>query len=113
MSLRLTEGPLGICFMVRVVPRSGVDRITGTHNEALRVRLAAPPVGGAANRSLVRFLAKHLGVRPRQVEILSGHASRQKRVRVNGLDLRELRAGLVPEPPDPSAQSRSNPTQVR
>ena len=56
----------------------------GEHDGALRVRVAAPPVEGAANVELVRLLARALGVPSRAVEITSGHASKTKLVRVAG-----------------------------
>jgi uncharacterized protein (TIGR00251 family) len=51
----------------------------------LKVRLAAPPVDGAANEELVRFLAKEFGVPQRAVEIVAGLSSRRKTVRVTGV----------------------------
>ncbi len=57
----------------------------GIHGDALRIRLQAPPVDGAANAALIAFLAETLGVRQRQVQILSGHTSRRKSVLVSGL----------------------------
>ncbi len=67
-------------FLVYVVPRASRSEIVGEHNGALRVRLAAPPVDGAANRELISLLAKSLSVSRSQVEIKSGHASKLKRV---------------------------------
>jgi hypothetical protein len=94
--LQLTETGGAITFAVRVVPRASRSEIAGEHDGALRVRVAAPPVEGAANEELTRFLARALGVAARDVEILSGHASKLKRVRVRGADparLLELAAG--------------------
>jgi uncharacterized protein (TIGR00251 family) len=51
----------------------------------LKIRLTAPPVDGAANEALVKFLAAQLGVAKSNVEIVSGHTSREKIVRVNGI----------------------------
>jgi uncharacterized protein (TIGR00251 family) len=82
-----------ISFRVRVVPRASRTQIMGVQEDALRVRLAAPPVEGAANEELVRALARELRVPARAVEITSGHASRLKQVRVSGatgLALRKL-----------------------
>jgi len=70
-------------FLVYVVPRASRSEIVGEHNGALRVRLAAPPVDGAANRELISLLAKSLSVSRSQVEIKSGHASKLKRVTVS------------------------------
>lgn len=82
--LQLTETDGAITFNVRVVPRASRTEVAGEHDGALRVRVAAPPVEGAANGELVRFVAKSLGVAAREVEIVSGRASKSKRLRVRG-----------------------------
>lgn len=79
-------------FEVRVVPRAGRDAIRGLHGEALRVAVAAAPVEGAANEALIALLAEALGVGKRDVEIVSGEHSRQKRVRVRGTSEAAVRA---------------------
>ena len=84
--LQYQERSGAITFTVRVVPRASRSGVAGEHDGALRVRVAAPPVEGAANEELVRFLALSLGVTPRAVEIIGGHTSKLKRVRVNGAD---------------------------
>ena len=56
------------------------------HGEALKVRLGAPPVDGAANDALIELLAEELGVARRSVRIMSGAASRNKVVQVDGID---------------------------
>jgi uncharacterized protein (TIGR00251 family) len=73
-------------FAVRVQPRASRSEVAGLHGGALKVRLAAPPVDGAANDALVRLLAELLGVPRRAVRIESGHASRSKVVEVDGVD---------------------------
>jgi hypothetical protein len=82
--LRLTESDGSVTFDVRVVPRASRTEAAGEHGGALRVRVAAPPVGGAANDELARFVAKSLGVPARDVEVVGGLASKSKRVRVRG-----------------------------
>jgi uncharacterized protein (TIGR00251 family) len=72
-----------LTFRVYVVPRASRSEIAGEYNGALRVRLAAPPVDGAANRELVAVLAKAFNVSRRAVEIQAGHASKIKRVTVS------------------------------
>ena len=79
-----------IVFTVRVVPRASQSGIAGAHDGALRVRVAAPPVDGAANEELARTLARALNVPRRAVEITSGHASKLKQVRVAGADYAKL-----------------------
>jgi uncharacterized protein (TIGR00251 family) len=73
-----------LIFAVRVVPRASRTEIVGEHDGALRVRIAAPPVDGAANEELVLTLSKALKVPPSAVEITAGHSSKLKRVRVVG-----------------------------
>lgn len=74
-----------VTFKVQVVPRASLSEITGEHNGALRVRIAAPPVDGAANEELVRTLARAFGVKRAAIEITSGKASKTKQVRVSGI----------------------------
>jgi len=95
VTLQVTEGKEGCTFQVRVLPRSRQDAIVGLHGDALKVRLAAPPEKGKANRALQKFLAGRLNVSPSAVEILTGHASRQKRVCVRGVSADAVRALLV------------------
>ena len=73
-----------LIFKVRVVPRASRSEIVGEHDGALRVRIAAPPVDGAANDELVRVLARAFGVARSAIEIAAGHASKLKTVRVTG-----------------------------
>jgi uncharacterized protein len=80
-----------ISFRVRVVPRASRTEVAGVQEGALKVRLAAPPVEGAANEELVRTLAKELRVPRRAVEITGGHASRLKQVQVSGASPDALR----------------------
>ncbi|HUF02615.1 MAG TPA: DUF167 domain-containing protein [Aridibacter sp.] len=71
---------------VLAVPRASKTEIKGEHDGFLRIRLAAPPVKGAANDELVAFFAKLLNLPKSAVEIASGGASRRKTVRVSGID---------------------------
>ena len=84
-----------LIFKVLVVPRASRSEIVGEHNSALRVRLAAPPVDGAANEELVRVIAKAFGVSRRAVEITGGQVSKLKKVRVKGGSFATLRELLV------------------
>src|SRR5437667_12375198 len=84
----------GAILHVRVTPRAARTAIPGVRGQALSVRLTAPPVEGAANRELVTLLARALAVRPTAVAIAAGAGSRDKRVRVEGLDPEAVRARL-------------------
>lgn len=88
--LRYTETDDALTFSVRVVPRASRSEIVGEHDGALRVRIAAPPVEGAANEELVQTLSSALSVPRRAVEIMSGHGSKTKLVRVVGVTQERL-----------------------
>ena len=88
--IKFREERGALIFSVRVVPRASKSAVAGEHDGALRVRVAAPPVEGAANDALIKFLAKELGVPARDVEIRSGHASKTKVVRVAGASAEQL-----------------------
>ena len=88
--IRYSRHARSLTFAVRVVPRSSHSEVGGEHNEALRVRLSAPPVDGAANRELVRVLAKSFHVPQNAVEIVSGANSKNKIVRLQGADAARL-----------------------
>lgn len=90
MALRYTERDGAITFTVRVTARASRSGVVGEHDGALRVRVAAPPVEGAANEELIRALARALDVPPRAVEITSGHTSKLKQVRVQGVERQAL-----------------------
>jgi uncharacterized protein (TIGR00251 family) len=70
----------GIVFQVIIQPRSSKNMIVGQHGDSLKLKLTAPPVSGAANKMCVKFLAKRLAVSPSSLEIISGHASRTKKI---------------------------------
>jgi uncharacterized protein (TIGR00251 family) len=70
---------------LRIQPRASKNEAVRMENGGLKIRLTAPPVEGAANEALIRFLADALSVAKSQVEIVSGHASREKIVRIQGV----------------------------
>jgi len=72
----------GVLLHVSVMPNAKRTEVDGLHDGALRVRLAAPPIEGRANEALVAWLAKSLGVRRRDVELLRGESSRRKQVAI-------------------------------
>ena len=80
----------GISFAVRVVPRAGRTAIAGRRGDAVLIRLAAAPVDGAANDALIAFLASTFERPRRDVTIVSGLASRDKRVALAGLTLEQV-----------------------
>ena len=74
-----------IIFNVRVVPRSSKSEIVGEHDGALKVRIASPPVDGAANAELVKLLSKTFEVSKSEVEILAGQTSKTKQIKIANL----------------------------
>ena len=86
MGLDLRTSGAFLTLRVRVQPRASQDALGGEREGALVVRLTAPPVEGAANEALARFLGKTLGVAPSAVRVVSGASGRNKVVSVSGLD---------------------------
>ena len=89
----------GAVIELAVQPRASRTELAGLHDGALRLRIAAPPVDGAANDAIVDFLAKQLDVSRTKLELVSGQSSRRKRVLVHGLDEHDVREhlGLRPD----------------
>ena len=90
----MSARPAPALLCVRVTPRGGGDAVIGWEGDVLRVRVAAAPADGEANRAVIALLAKSFGVAKREIEIVRGDASREKWVRVGALDLAALRAAL-------------------
>jgi len=78
----ITEKPEGLVFKVFVQPKASKNMIVGLYGDALKIKLTAPPVEGAANQMCLKFLSKCLRISPAAFEILSGHSSRTKRILV-------------------------------
>jgi hypothetical protein len=96
MALDLRDTGGGITLRVRVQPRASRDALGGERDGALVVRLTAPPVEGAANEALARFLGKALGVAPSAVRVVTGASGRNKVVSVAGLDAATARERISP-----------------
>lgn len=89
--MKITEKNGRVRFSVRVQPRASRNEIAGEHGDAMKIRLAAPPVDGAANEALVKFLAEIFAVARRDVNILAGESSRSKIVEIAGITERAVR----------------------
>ena len=87
----------GVRIRLHIQPRAARTELAGVFGDALKVRLKSPPVDGAANDELVRFLAETLGVPRTGVELVSGHSGRRKTVRVAGMTVTDAgkRLGLA------------------
>jgi uncharacterized protein (TIGR00251 family) len=92
--VNFTEKDDSITFTVRVVPRASKSEVIGEHDGALKVRIASPPVDGAANEELIKLLAKTFGVSKSGVEIVSGQSSKTKQVRITGAASEKITAIL-------------------
>lgn len=95
MSLLLrTDASGGVLLKVAARPGASRSAVQGLAGDALKVAIQAPPEKGKANDELVRFLARALGLRRPQVTLIKGDTSRDKVVRVEGLDADALRAAI-------------------
>ena len=95
MAFTVSPRDAGVRFAVHVQPRAKRPGIDGTHGDALRVRVQAPPVEGAANDAVIAVIAAALGVPLRAVRIAAGHTSRQKLVDVDGITASAAAARLL------------------
>ncbi len=84
----------GIRLLVQVQPRASRSEIIGLHDGRIRIRLAAPPVDGAANEELIRFLAAVLGISKSSLRIQSGQSGRRKTLLAAGTTLARAHAIL-------------------
>ena len=80
---------------LHVVPRARATAVAGMHGGAVKIRVAAPPVDGAANAELVRFVAARLGVPVSTVTIAAGASGRRKMIAVRGVGSDEIRRALL------------------
>lgn len=88
--LRVDEANGRVRLGVHVQPRAARSEIAGVHGDALKIRLTSPPVEGAANDALVKFLAETFAVGRRAVRILAGEHSRSKIVEIEGITARAV-----------------------
>lgn len=91
----LRETGTGVIFRIRVVPRASRCESAGFQDDALKLRITAPPVEGKANEACIALLAELLGVKKARVTIIAGHASRTKTVAVEGVKATELAARIA------------------
>ncbi len=88
--IQFNEKDTAVIFPVRVVPRASKSEIVGEHDGALKVRIASPPVDGAANAELVKLLSKTFNVSKSAIEILSGETSKTKKVQIKNASSKKL-----------------------
>ncbi|TVT49509.1 MAG: YggU family protein [Denitromonas halophila] len=80
------DGDHALMLSLHIQPGAKSTEFVGLHGEAMKLRLAAPPVDGKANAALIAFLAKFSGLPKSAVTLVSGHSARAKRVRIEGAD---------------------------
>ncbi|MBE9531330.1 MAG: YggU family protein [Proteobacteria bacterium] len=91
----LEETKDALYILVRVQPKARKNELSLTENkEALKVKLKSPPVDGEANKELVKLLSKSLKIKKSSITITSGKKSRDKRVKLEGVEPREIEAAL-------------------
>ena len=84
----------GAVLTVHIQPKASTTECVGFHGAAIKIRVAAPPVDGAANDKLIRFLARQLSIPSTSVRIQSGGSGRHKRVLVKGATAQLVMARL-------------------
>ncbi len=92
--LWIQETADGVVFKAIVQPRSSRNEIAGLHGDALKIRLTAPPVEGAANKMCIGFLAKCLKVKKSDIQIVRGQSRRAKKVLVKSASRKEVESLL-------------------
>lgn len=92
--MKLLEKDGAVRFEVHARPRAKKSKVVGERGDAVEIALAAPPVEGAANEELVRFVGKVLGLPKRDVVLVRGDTSREKLVAVRGLSVADVEARL-------------------
>lgn len=85
-----------VVLTLHIQPGAKKTEVAGIHGEALKIRLAAPPVDGKANAALLAFVAERMALPKSRVELVSGQTSRAKRVRVLDCAPEQARAQLLP-----------------
>jgi len=85
--LQVRETSSGLEVRLHVQPRAKHPGISGIHNGALKVKVAAPPVDDAANRAIVEYFARLLGLPKSGIRIVSGLKSRDKTLQITGMSL--------------------------
>ncbi len=94
--LNVREERGGIIFQVKVLPRSSKNQVAGVSEGMLKIKLTAPPVEGAGNEMLIKFLSGKLDIPKTKISIIRGQSSRSKTILAEGLSaaaLEELASG--------------------
>jgi uncharacterized protein (TIGR00251 family) len=92
-----TKCPGGVRIQLLVQPRASRTEVVGLYGEALKIRVAAPPVDGAANEAIIRFFADRLDVSRSRVHLTKGASGRRKVVEIDGIGLEALIGAFAAE----------------
>jgi hypothetical protein len=92
--LQLSETPGGVLLPVKIVPGARRTKYLGEWQGRARIAVAAPPEKGRANEAVVEFLAGLLGLAPRRLAVVSGHAHPLKTIRIEGAAADDVAAAL-------------------
>ena len=84
-----------VVLRVLVQPRASKNELAGVHGDCLKIRITSPPVEDQANKKLCAFLSKLIGVGKKQVEVVGGHKTRVKKVRISNTSMDEVRKKLI------------------
>ena len=95
VSTYVRDSDQGAVLKVQVQTRASRDEVVGPHGDALKVRITAAPVAGAANKHLLKFLAKRLKIPQNQLSLKSGATSRAKSIAIEGISAEEVRQRLT------------------
>ena len=94
MTLYIEEKGGAVVLRVLVQPRASKNELAGIHGDCLKIRVTSPPVEDQANKKLCAFLSKLIGVGKKQVEVVGGHKTRVKKVRISNASMDEVRKKL-------------------
>ena len=90
----ITPTATGVRLVIHVQPRASKTEVGGRHGDAIKLRIQAPPVDGAANAEVIRFVASALGLPSRQVHMVHGDTSRRKTIEATGISVAGATAAL-------------------
>jgi len=82
-------------LFVKVVPGSSRDRVAGKYGDAIKVQVSAAPEKGKANAAVAQVLADFFGIKPSQVELISGAGHPRKQFRISGLNSADFTAKIA------------------
>jgi hypothetical protein len=95
MTFSIKETAVGVAFKVRVLPRSSRCEVVGIQDDALKLKITAPPVEGQANEECIRFLSRLLDVKRNSISITAGGKSKNKSITITGVTRKDIES-IIP-----------------